>query len=95
MYSAVAGPLGAEPQSVTLVFGGYVLNVGETNDLWRSETSLDPNTSMPVAMHTKVEAEGVTLETVLLKGGERRTGILQARTARTRTHATHAQPARA
>ncbi|KAL1526816.1 hypothetical protein AB1Y20_015508 [Prymnesium parvum] len=50
--------LGVEPQTSTLVFGGYVLNVGEANDLWRSDISPDPNTSMPVAAHTKIEAGG-------------------------------------
>lgn len=50
--------LGVEPQTSTLVFGGYVLNVGEANDLWQSDISLDPNTSMPVAVHTKISADG-------------------------------------
>jgi len=50
--------LGNEPQSITLIFAGYVLNKGEQNDLWKSEHSLDPNTSSPVAANTEVEAEG-------------------------------------
>ena len=50
--------LGAEPQNLTLVFGGYVLNVGEANDVWQSEHSLDENTSMPVAVHTKITPDG-------------------------------------
>ncbi|KAL3916327.1 MAG: hypothetical protein SGPRY_006868 [Prymnesium sp.] len=50
--------IGVEPQSSALLFGGYVLNVGESNDLWLTEISLDSNTSSPVAANTKIEAEG-------------------------------------
>ena len=50
--------IGVEPQTALLLFAGYVLNVGEANDLWRSEISADPNTSMPVANHEQLEASG-------------------------------------
>ena len=49
--------IGAEPQSVLILFGGFALNIGCVNDLWRCTITLDL-ASMPVPNWTQLEHAG-------------------------------------
>uniref|UniRef100_A0A7S2IDL6 Uncharacterized protein n=1 Tax=Haptolina brevifila TaxID=156173 RepID=A0A7S2IDL6_9EUKA len=51
--------IGSEPQSQLILFGGYALNIGCVNDLWRCTIGLDAS-SMPVPTWEKLEPSGTT-----------------------------------
>jgi len=49
--------VGVEPQEKLILFGGFVLNVGCENDLWKVAIGLDVS-SMPVPTWEKIDAAG-------------------------------------
>lgn len=49
--------IGTEPQSAVLIFGGYVINVGAQNDLWKGTMGVDELAS-PTCAFQAVEADG-------------------------------------
>ena len=50
--------IGDEPQSTLLLFGGFALNIGCVNDLWRCRIDIDPDAGMPAPSWEQLEPTG-------------------------------------
>ena len=50
--------IGVEPQTMLILFGGYALNIGCMQDLWRCTMTMDPIASVPVPVWEELEGSG-------------------------------------